>query len=65
MRAVATATDTDASDTLTSSLEGTDAASFAIVSASGQIQTKSDVTYDHEAKDRYAVTVKADDGNGN
>ena len=52
------------SDTLEYSLEGTDAASFDIDSTSGQIQTKSGVTYDHEAKDSYSVTVKADDGNG-
>ena len=57
-----TATDTDSDDTLTYTLEGTDADSFDIVSASGQIQTKSGVTY--ETKSSYAVTVKADDGNG-
>ena len=58
-----TATDDD-SDTLTYSLEGTDADSFQIVPTSGQIQTKSGKTYDHEAKSSYSVTVKADDGNG-
>ena len=58
-----TATDTD-DDTLTYTLEGTDAASFDIVSTSGQIQTKAGVTYDHEAQAEYSVTVKADDGNG-
>ena len=59
-----TATDAD-SDTLTYSLEGTDAASFDIESGTGQIQTKSGVTYDFEAtQNTYAVTVKADDGNG-
>ena len=58
-----TATDAN-SDTLEYSLEGTDAASFDIDSTSGQIQTKSGVTYDHEAKDSYSVTVKADDDNG-
>ena len=61
--AVVTATDAN-SDTLEYSLEGTDAASFEIDSASGQIQTKTGVTYDHEAKGSYSVTVKADDGNG-
>ena len=61
--AVVTATDAN-SDTLEYSLEGTDAASFDIDSTSGQIQTKSGVTYDHEAKSSYSVTVKADDGNG-
>ena len=61
--AVVTATDAD-NDPLTYTLEGTDAASFSIVSTSGQIQTESGVTYDHEAKSTYAVTVKADDMRG-
>ena len=59
-----TATDTDTGDTLTYTLEGTDAASFTIVSTSGQIQTKTGVIYDHESQAEYSVTVKADDGNG-
>ena len=58
-----TATDADG-HTLTYTLEGTDAASFQIVSASGQIQTKAGVTYDFETKSRYSVIVKADDNNG-
>ncbi len=58
-----TATDAD-SDTLEYTLEGTDAASFTIVSTSGQIQTKTGVTYNHEGTSSYSVTVKADDGNG-
>ena len=58
------AADLDDGDTLTYSLEGTDAASFEIVSASGQIQTKTGVTYDHETKPSYSVTMKASDGNG-
>ena len=60
-----TATDAD-SDTLTYTLEGTDAASFDIVTTSGsaQIRTKTGVTYNHEAKASYTVIVKADDGNG-
>ena len=58
-----TATDAD-SDDLAYTLEGTDANSFEIVSTSGQIQTKADETYDHEAKPSYTVTVKADDNNG-
>ena len=58
------AADLDDGDTLTYSLEGTDAASFEIVSASGQIRTKTGVTYDHETKPSYSVTVKASDGNG-
>ena len=61
--AVVTATDAD-SDTLTYSLEGTDAASFAIDSGTGQIMTVTGVTYDFEAtQNSYSVTVKADDGN--
>ena len=58
-----TATDAD-NDTLTYSLEGTDAGSFQIDSTSGQIQTTSGATYDHESQPSYAVTVKADDGKG-
>ena len=58
-----TATDDD-NDTLTYTLEGTDAASFDIDSASGQIQTKAGVTYDYETTPSYAVVVKADDSNG-
>ena len=61
--AVLTATDLD-SDTLIYTLEGTDAASFGILSASGQIQTKAGVTYNHEAQSTYTVMVKADDSNG-
>ena len=47
--AAVSATDADG-DRLTYSLEGTDQASFDIVTSSGQIRTKSSVTYDHEAK---------------
>ncbi len=56
-----TATDVD-NDTLSYSLGGTDAASFAIVSTSGQVQTKADL--DHETKSSYAVTVTVTDGKG-
>ena len=60
--AAVTATDSD-NDTLMYSLEGTDAASFDIVESSGQIQTKSGITYDHEAsKNSYSVTVSVHDG---
>ena len=59
-----TATDPDTGDTLTYTLEGADLDSFDIDSASGQIQTKPRVTYDHESKSSYSVTVKADDNNG-
>ena len=63
--AVLTATDADM-DTLTYTLEGTDSASFDLVTTSGsaQIQTKTGVTYNHEVKSSYTVVVKADDNNG-
>ena len=53
-----------ANDMPTYSLEGTDAGSFDIDTATGQITTRSGVTYDHETKSSYSVTVKAEDGNG-
>ena len=59
-----TATDPDTGDTPAYTLEGADADSFDIDSASGQIQTKPGVTYDHESKSSYSVTVKADEKNG-
>ena len=59
-----TAADPDTGDTPAYTLEGADLDSFDIDSASGQIQTKSGVTYDHETKSSYSVTVKADDNNG-
>ena len=55
------ATDAD-NDTLTYSLEGTDAASFSIVPARGQIRTVA--ALDHETRSSYSVRVKADDGKG-
>ena len=61
--AVVTATDADG-DTLTYSLEGTDAAKFTVNSSSGQIRTKAGERYDREAKASYAVRVKADDSMG-
>ena len=57
-------TATDSGDTLTYTLEGPDAASFDIVLTSGQIRTKSGVTYDYETKSSYAVIVRAEDRNG-
>ena len=57
------ATDDDAGDTLTYSLEGTDGGSFTIVSTSGQIQTSAALNY--EAKSSYSVTVKVNDGTVN
>ena len=58
-----TATDDD-NDSITYSLEGTDAASFDINSNSGQISTLSGTNYDRESDSSYSVTVKADDGEG-
>ena len=56
--AAVTATDADG-DTLTYSLGGTDVASFGIVAASGQLQTKAALNY--ETKSSYTVTVTATD----
>ena len=55
------ATDPD-SNTLTYSLEGTDAALFDIDSSTGQLKTKD--ALDFEVKPTLSVTVKADDSNG-
>ena len=55
------ATDADSGDTLTYSLGGTDAASFSIVSTSGQLQTKA--ALDYETETSYTVTVSVYDGN--
>ena len=57
------ATDLD-DDPLTYSLEGADAARFAIDSSSGQLRTKAGERYDREVRAVYAVRVKAEDGNG-
>ena len=51
---------TDADDTLTYSLSGTNASLFDIVSSSGQLKTKS--TLNHESKSAYSVTIIASDG---
>ena len=48
-------------DVLTYSLGGADAGSFQIVAATGQIRTRDGITYDHEARDTYSVTVEASD----
>ena len=53
------ATDPDASETLTYSLAETDAASFGIIARSGQLQTKANL--DFEEKASYTVTVTATD----
>ena len=60
--AAVTATDADAGDTLGYTLGGADAASFDFVDATGQIRTKTNVSYDFEAKSSYTVTVTASDG---
>ena len=56
------ATDLDQGDTRTYSLGGTDAASFDIVSTSGQIRTRA--ALDYETKASYTVTVTATDRAG-
>ena len=56
------ATDADSGDTLRYTLGGTDMASFAIVSTSGQLRTQA--ALDFETKSSYAVTVSVSDGNG-
>ena len=59
--AVVTATDTE-SDTLTYSLSGTDASSFSIDSATGQIKVGSGTTLDYESSTTsYSVTVGVSD----
>ena len=55
-----TAEDPDVGDALTYTLSGTDAASFDIDRATGQLKTKADL--DYETKASYAVTVTATDG---
>ena len=57
------ATDADTGDTLTYSMAGTDAASFAFDASTRQITTIAGVDLNHEAtKNSYSVTVKASDG---
>ncbi len=58
-----TATDVDGDD-LTYSLAGADAFEFGIDGASGQITVGPGTTFDIAARNTYAVTVHADDGNG-
>ena len=53
------ADDDDTDDTLTYSLGGTDAASFDIVSTSGQLKTKA--ALDFEDKNAYSVTITVSD----
>ena len=55
------ATDPDG-NTLTYSLEGTDAASFSIETSTGQLKTKA--ALDRDTKSQYSVIVKVSDGKG-
>lgn len=54
------ATDSDG-DSLTYTLGGADAARFSISSTTGQILTKSGITYDYESRTSYTVTVRVAD----
>ena len=57
-----TATDSDSGDTLTYTLTGSDSGSFTIDAMSGQIKSRSGVTYNYEAtKNSYTVTVNVRD----
>ena len=56
------ATDGDSGDTLKYTLSGTDAASFSINSATGQLQTSA--ALDYETKNTYEITVTVSDSNG-
>ena len=56
-----TATDADG-DSISWSLEGTDAARFAIGSDNGQVSLASGTVPDYETKTSYSFTVKASDG---
>ena len=60
--AAVAATDPDSGDTLTYTLGGTDAASFAIDEDTGQLKTKAGLDYEDE--DTYTVTVTATDQSG-
>ena len=60
--AIPAATDADTGDTLIYTMEGTDASSFTFDASSRQIKTKQGVTYDHESKPSYSVTIKVSDG---
>ena len=55
------ATDADLGDTLSYSLGGPDDGFFTVVPTSGQLRTRSGVTYDHEARSRYQVAVSVSD----
>ena len=55
------ATDANDGDTLTYTLDGTDAESFDIDSGTGQLKTKTEL--DYETKASYTVTITVSDGN--
>ena len=52
-------------DTLTYGLGSADAQAFAIDAATGQLATRPDYSYDHEANPSHALAVTAADGHGN
>ncbi len=56
------ATDADSGDTLSYSLGGPDDDVFNVVPTSGRLRTRSGVSYNHEARARYEVTVSVSDG---
>ena len=56
-----TASDADA-NTLTYTLEGTDAGSFSIDSGTGQLKTRIGENYSHESKSSYSLRIRASDG---
>ena len=51
-------------DQLTYRLGGRDAASFDLETDSAQLKTRTGIDYDFEKKERYELTVTADDGHG-
>ena len=64
--AAVAASDPDSGDTLTYSLSGTDASSFSIDSATGQISVAAGTVLDYEAdKNTYQVQVGVSDGKAN
>ena len=58
-----TATDAE-NDRLVYSLEQWEESAFTINSASGQLQTRTGVTYDYETQSEHTVTVRVEDGHG-
>lgn len=58
------ATDPD-DDAITYSLDGADAGAFTVVDSTGQLRSRSDQVYDHEADDSLEIVVVASDDRGN